>query len=246
MVLLFIKRGRTYVCVDPRKFRVRGGIAFGVFQVGIPASIQNLLNVTGMTLLNNFTAAYGAGAVAAMGISYRIYMVPMQVAMGLSQGIMPLVSYNFASDNIRRMKDTVFFAARIVLSVITAISLIYFLLPGTFISLFMNNAEIIAYGSRFLRGFCLGLPFICMDFLAVGVFQAVGMGREALIFAILRKVVLEIPALFLYNWLMPLYGLPYAQFTAEVILAISAVVVLRRLFRRLERESQTAVEPENI
>ena len=72
------------------------------------------------------------------------------------------------------------------------------------------------------------------------------MGREALIFAILRKVVLEIPALFLYNWLMPLYGLPYAQFTAEVILAISAVVVLRRLFRRLERESQTAVEPENI
>lgn len=166
--------------------------------------------------------------------------------MGLSQGIMPLVSYNFASDNIRRMKDTVFFAARIVLSVITAISLIYFLLPGTFISLFMNNAEIIAYGSRFLRGFCLGLPFICMDFLAVGVFQAVGMGREALIFAILRKVVLEIPALFLYNWLMPLYGLPYAQFTAEVILAISAVVVLRRLFRRLERESQTAVEPENI
>ena len=79
------------------------------------------------------------------------------------------------------------------------------------------------------------MPFLCMDFLAVGVFQAVGMGREALIFAILRKVVLEIPALFLLNWLFPLYGLAYAQFTAEVLLAIAAVVVLARLFRRLEK-----------
>ena len=236
MVLLFIKRGKTYVCVNPRKLKARDGIAFGVFQVGVPASIQNLLNVTGMTLLNNFTAAYGAGAVAAMGISFRIYMVPMQVAMGLSQGIMPLVSYNYASDNIKRMKNTIYFAAKIVLCIITAVSALYFITPGTFISLFMNNAEIIAYGTRFLRGFCLGLPFICMDFLAVGVFQAVGMGKEALIFAVLRKIILEIPALFLYNWLFPLYGLPYAQFTAEVILAISALFVLRRLFRQLAKE----------
>ena len=56
----------------------------------------------------------------------------------------------------------------------------------------------------------------------------------ALVFAILRKVVLEIPALYLLNRLMPLYGLGYAQPVAEVILACTAFVVLTRLMRSLD------------
>lgn len=86
----------------------------------------------------------------------------------------------------------------------------------------MENKQIIEYGSHFLHGFCIGLPFLCIDFLAVGVFQATGMGKEAFLFAVLRKIVLEIPALFLLNLLFPLYGLAYAQFTAELILAAAA------------------------
>ena len=93
-----------------------------------------------------------------------------------------------------------------------------------------------AYGTRFLRGFCLGLPFMCMDFLAVGVFQAIGMGGAALSFAILRKIILEIPALFILNHFFPLYGLAYAQFTAELVLSIAAVIILVKLFRKLELE----------
>ena len=94
-----------------------------------------------------------------------------------------------------------------------------------------------AYGTRFLRGFCLGLPFLGMDFIAVAVFQASGLGKNALVFAILRKIVLEIPALFILNALFPLYGLPYAQPVAEVILSIAAVLVLIRLFRKLEADA---------
>ncbi|WP_071429703.1 MATE family efflux transporter [Angelakisella massiliensis] len=240
LVLLAVKRGRTYVCIDPRKFTLKKEIVLGVCGVGIPAAIQNLLNVTGMTILNNFTSAYGADAVAAMGITYKIYMVPMYISMGLSQGIMPLISYNYASGNIRRMKQTVWFAARAALTLITTVAVFYFIFPGFFVSLFMDNQIIIDYGSRFLHGFCLGLPFLCVDFLAVGVFQAVGMGREALVFAILRKVLLEIPALCILNWLFPLYGLAYAQFVAEVILSAAAVIVLARLFSRLSREKGCA------
>ena len=75
-----------------------------MFAVGIPAAIQNLLNVTGMTILNNFTAVYGASAIAAMGITQKVNSVPTQVCHGTFQGIMPLVSYNYASGNSKRMK----------------------------------------------------------------------------------------------------------------------------------------------
>ena len=234
-VLLFVRRRSTYVCIHPGKFSLKKSIVLGVCGVGIPASIQNLLNVTGMTILNNFTAAAGADAVAAMGITQKINMIPMYIALGLSQGIMPLISYNYASGNHKRMKNTLFFSAKASLGFLTMVAIGYYVGAEPLISLFMKNEAIVAYGTRFLRGFCLGLPFLCMDFLAVGVFQAVGMGKEALLFAIMRKIILEIPALYILNALFPLYGLAYAQFAAEVVLAAAAVLVLRRMFKKLER-----------
>lgn len=233
-VLLLIKRGKTYVCINPKQFSFHRDIVSGVCAVGVPASIQNLLNVTGMTILNNFSSAYGADAVAAIGICQKIYMVPMYVSQGISQGIMPLVSYNYSSGNVARMKHAVSFARQAALTVIISVAVLFFLFPGFWVSLFMKNEVIIEYGTHLMRGFCLGLPFLSIDFLAVGVFQAVGMGRESLLFAILRKIVLEIPALFILNSTVGLYGLAYAQFCAEVILATAAILVLRRLFSRLE------------
>lgn len=81
--------------------------------------------------------------------------------------------------------------------------------------------------------------------MAVGVFQACGFGMKALVFAILRKIVLEIPALFLLNRLFPLYGLAYTQLAAEIILSVAAVVVLLRLFWNLQGASDSSKVPEN-
>lgn len=235
-VLLFVKRGKTYVCIKPSMFRPSKQIVKGVCGVGIPASIQNLLNVTGMTILNNFTSVYGSDPVAAMGIAQRVNIVPFQIAMGFSQGIMPLISYNYTSGNIKRMKKTFMFTAKISLGFILAVMLTFVFAAEPIISMFMKNESIVAYGAAFQRGFCFALPFLCIDFLALGVFQSCGMGMKSFIFAVVRKIVLEIPALFVLNWLFPLYGLAYAQFVAELILGTIAVVVLVRMFRRLERE----------
>ncbi len=234
-ILMLVKRGKTYVCINPKKFGFYKGIVGRIFNVGIPASIQNLLNVTGMTVLNNFTSAYNNDAVAAMGISQKINMIPMYICMGISQGIMPLISYNYASGNTKRMKKALLFSAKLSGIFIISIAALYYIGAARLIGMFMDNDRVIGYGAAFLRGMCLGLPFLAMDFLAVNVFQACGMGTKALVFAIMRKILLEIPALYILNSLFPLYGLAYAQFTAELILAVAAVITLVQMFRKLER-----------
>lgn len=236
-ILLFVKRKSTYVCIRPSMFSFRKDIVAGVCGVGIPAAIQNILNVTGMTILNNFTSSYGSEAVAAMGISQKISMVPLYIAQGFSQGIMPLISYNYASKNIKRMKRATGFSIKISVSFMTASLLIFHFGAGLLVSLFMKNETIIAYGRQFLGGLSLALPFLSLDFLAVGIFTACGMGRKTLVFAILRKIILEIPALFILDKLFPLYGLAYAQFTAELILSAIGMIVLIRLFRNLENKT---------
>ena len=233
LILNFVKRKDTYVSLDIRRISLQRFVVLGVCAVGIPASVQNLLNVTGMTLLNNFTSVYGADAVAAMGITQRLNNVPFSIANGFSQGLMPLVSYNFASGNYKRMKDGIVFSAKVIITGLIAIALAYFLFSDFFISIFMNNESVVEYGTRFLHGFCLGIPFLGVDFLALAVFQAVGKGFFSFMFAITRKIILEIPAIIVLNILFPLYGLAYSQFFAEIIMAVIATVTLSRLVRGL-------------
>lgn len=239
-ILLKKKKDSTFICIDPRMLRFRKSIVFGICAVGIPAAIQNLLNVTGMTVLNNFTSDFGSDAVAAMGIAQKINMIPLYVALGLSQGIMPLVSYNYSSGNFKRMKGSVTFSITIAVSFLLVLTAVYYFCSEGLISMFMKNRAVVSYGSRFLHGMCLALPFLCVDFIAVGVFQSCGMGGRSLIFAVMRKIILEIPALYVLNRAFPLYGLAYAQLTAEVILAAAAVIVLHRIFTSLDKSSHTA------
>ncbi len=240
IVLINKKKENTYISIKFSQFSLDKAVLFSIFAVGIPAAIQNLLNVTGMTILNNLTASYGTDAVAAMGIAQKINMVPVQIALGMSQGIMPLISYNYSARNIERMKNTLTTTLKIALTFIVVVVAGYYFQSRFFISMFMSNQTIVDYGSNFLRNFCLGLPFLCIDFVAVGVFQAVGMGKESLFFAIMRKIILEIPALIILNQLIPLYGLSLAQFTSEIILATLAFVVLSKLFKKLAKEKAVA------
>lgn len=230
-ILLYVKKGKTNVSISLKDLKPNRYIVKEVFLVGIPASIQNLLNVTGMTVMNNSMAVFGSEAVSAMGIAHKTTMIPMYVSMGISQGILPLVGYNFASGNKKRMSKTIVFATSIGMGIMVVATFGFWIGAGEIIGLFMENALIVEYGKAFIRGLCLAQPFLSLDFTGVGVFQACGLGKTSLVFAILRKIVLEIPAMFVLNKLVPMYGLAYAQLVAEVILAVAAVIKLKKIMK---------------
>ena len=230
-ILLYVKKGKTNVSISLKDLKPNRYIVKEVFLVGIPASIQNLLNVTGMTVMNNSMAVFGSEAVSAMGIAHKTTMIPMYVSMGISQGILPLVGYNFASGNKKRMSKTIVFATSIGMGIMVVATFGFWIGAGEIIGLFMENALIVEYGKAFIRGLCLAQPFLSLDFTGVGVFQACGLGKTSLVFAILRKIVLEIPAMIVLNKLVPMYGLAYAQLVAEVILAIAAVIKLKKIMK---------------
>ena len=229
LAMMAVKRDSIVLNIKPSNLRLRRKNIRDICSVGIPASIQNLLNVTGMTVLNYFMGSYGAEAVSAIGISHKIAMLPMYVSMGMSQGVMPLVGYNFAAGNRKRMKEAVVFTGKAAGVIMIAGTAFFCLFPERVIALFMENSLVVEYGAAFLRAQSLAQPFLAMDFLGVGVFQACGMGNKSLLFAVLRKIVLEIPALFVLGKLYPMYGLAWAQLFAEVILAAAAVLELGKI-----------------
>ena len=238
VVLIIAKGEKTMVSINPKDFRPTGEIVKDVCGVGIPASIQNLLNVTGMTVLNNAMSVFGAEAVAAIGISHKTTMIPMYVSMGITQGVMPLIGYNYSARNVSRMKKSVVFTTEISAVIMLAATVICYIFAGNIIHLFIDNSLIVSYGTSFMRAQSLAQPFLAMDFLAVAVFQACGLGSRSLFFAIARKIVLEIPAMLILNKIYPMYGLAFSQLCAEVVLAAAAIICLVRIFRRLEKEQK--------
>ncbi len=235
-VLLTIRRNKTNIRLSPKYFRPTKKIVFGVCGVGIPAAIQNLLNVTGMTVLNNFIKAYGASAVAAVGIAQKIYMVPLQIALGGTQGVMPLVGYSYSAKKKERFKESILYVAKLMLPAIVIITVACWIYAKPLISIFIKQKDVIAYGVLFLRGFVSCLPFMLIDFLAVGVFQSVGMGKKSLVFAILRKIVFEIPAIILLDTIFHAKGITYAGAIAESVLAVIGVILLKRIVNGMENK----------
>ncbi len=232
---LLVKRKSTYVCISPKEFTFRPAVVKGVCAVGVPASIQNLLNVVSHILLNAMASPFGAEALAAMGIAYRVSMIPWYISNGISQGVMPLIGYTYAARLHARMKNSLRFTAVVCQSILISLSIFCCVFSAPITRAFIQDPQTVEYGSWFLRGFAISIPFLCMDFLAVGVFQAVGKGIQSLVMAIARKGLLEIPALFLLNALLPLYGLSLAQLAAEVVMSILGTVLLLRFLKRMEK-----------
>lgn len=237
LAYVFIKKENTYLSINPYKALPERSIILDVCSVGIPASIQNLLNVTGMAILTNFTAAYGSTAVAAIGISHKLHIIPVHVVFGMFQGIMPLIGYNYASGNTHRVKDVISFSAKYGISTITIMTIIFYCYSSQLAGFFIDNQQIISYSSDFLKGMMLAMPLLCADFLAVAVFQSCGLGSLSFVFAVLRKIVFEIPAILLLDKLFPLYGLAYSQFAAELIMAIVSIYALKYFFKRLKQKT---------
>ena len=236
LVLLLVQKDRTNIKLSPKYFRPTKQIVLGVCGVGIPAAIQNLLNVTGMTILNNFIKGYGASAMAAVGIAQKIYMVPVQIALGGTQGVMPLVGYSYSAHNTQRFRDSIRFVLKLLLPAIVLICAACWIFARPLIGMFLNTPEVVDYGVLFLRGFVCSLPFMIVDFMAVGVFQSVGMGKKSLIFAILRKIVLEIPAIIVLNAIFHASGITYAAMVAESVLAVAGVSQMRKITAGMEAE----------
>ncbi|MDO4500909.1 MAG: MATE family efflux transporter [Erysipelotrichaceae bacterium] len=230
-IYIIRQRKNTVLSFHIKDLRFEKDVTKEVFGVGLPASVQNLLNVTSQGILNNKAAVYGAAAVAAIGIDHRVCLIPLMIIMGIGQGIMPLISYNYASGNYERMKKAIYKTLFVSIFGALLLTAFYFFGSDFIISLFIKDLETINHGSKLLKLHCLNLIFICIDFVSVGVFQATGKGKMSLFLAILRKIILEIPLLIVLDYIYPLYGMSLAQTLAEVGVAMVAIYFLSHLIK---------------
>ena len=220
-----------------------------LFSVGIPSALLTGLFDVANICVNMLSSAHSDLVLAGMGIAMKVERLPNAINVGLSQGMLPIVAYNYASGNHRRMRETIRFARLCGLSIaaLSILLLSIFARPATnlFLSTSAGDAEAAAltvgFAALFLRIRCLGSPMQFTNYHSSYCMQAMGHGRATMLHSVVRELVFYIPAMFLLDRLFGERGLAAAMPVGEGCGALFALFLMHRILRghgiEAERES---------
>ena len=236
VIYLMIKK-RSVISLNPKKAFLEWRFVKSVLAVGIPSALGSFLACVSNIVINNlassYSVLYGDVPVASIGIAKKIDMLPMNVGFGLCQGMMPLVAYNYASGDHKRMRAFSRVTRNTAL-VFAAVCVVVFQFFATYIcAIFNGHEETVKMSTDFLRILCLSVPFMLFNLQISFCFQAMGMGKQSLILSSLRQGVINIPLLFVMNHFFGLYGIVWTQLISDVITGIISYAVYRHSLGKL-------------
>ena len=232
-VVFYLLRKKTVLSVSPRHVIPRGEDIISVFAVGFPSALGTLLVSVSNTVVNKLASSYDDIAVAAVGIVKKVEMLPINVGMGLCQGMMPLVAYNYAAKNYHRMRAVTKHARLYGMAFALLCIVVFELFAQELVRLFINDAPTIALGTNFLRINCLATPLMINNFQMSYTFQAMGKGKESLFLSACRQGIINIPLLFFMNYLFGLYGVIWTQLIADALTLILSFALYRHVYSHL-------------
>ena len=163
-------------------------------------------------------------------------MLTYAMATGMSQGVIPLIGYNYSSKNFKRMMSAV--KTTFAYSLIVAVAGTAFLLlcASPVVKAFINDPLTVQYGSTFQRIICITGPCISVTMIIITLFQSVGRKVAPLILSLLRKGCLDVPLMFLMNYLIGVNGIAWATPMADITAMLTAICVFIPFWKSLKRE----------
>lgn len=219
-------RKNSTITPSPRFFTFGNGIPLEVLTVGLPSFSMTLMSILSNLTLNKMISSYSNEAVAGMGIAKKIDLMAFAIAQGMTQGTLPLIGYNYSSGNHKRMLSVL--KVLLIDCVIMAFGGMAVMLFGAtpITRCFINDAATVEFGRTFLRIVCLACPTTALNFLAITIFQATGKKIQPLILSLLRKGVLDIPLMFLFNSFIGIGGIAWATPLADLLAFVFSMILL--------------------
>ena len=245
LIVYIVLRKKTILSLSPKYIAVKKQLVFDILAIGLPSALTGMLANISHIIRNNLTSGYGDVELAAYGIVQKADMLPLNIGMGLCQGMMPLVAYNYASKNYPRMKSFVN-AAQISGMVVAGVCIVIFeLFAPQIMWLFIRDDKTISFGTNFIRIACLATPFMIANFQKIYCLQAMGKGKESLVLGVCRQGLFAIPIIYIMNYFLGLYGIVLAQLISDALTFILSTIIYKRVYKKLQSEVEIVSDKEN-
>jgi putative MATE family efflux protein len=244
--LWFFISGRSELKLNRSNLRLDAPLVREISSIGSVTLLRQSMFSLLAIVLNNSLDKYGAveyadtlgdaggsHAIAIYGLIRGFTLFVAFPVIGIMQGLMPIVSYNFGAKKWDRVKESLSLSIKWT----TVMSIVLFALIAFFadnlIGLFTKDAALLAHTPRALRLVFISLPFMGVGFIGGAYFQAVGKTKPALFLTIARQGLFMIPLMFLLPLFWILDGVWISMPIGEILAGIVAGIWLVREVRKM-------------
>ncbi len=218
---LAVKIRREYMKVEKE-------LALRMYGVGIPASLNLALPSLLISALNGILSGFAEIYVLVLGVYYKLQTFIYLTANGIVQGIRPLISYNYGAGEYRRVRQIFWTALRLASVVMITGTLLSWLIPERLMGLFTESRETVLAGAEALRIISLGFIVSAVSVTCSGTLEGLGKGMPSLCIALLRYVIVIIPAAFILSRFLGPSGVWYAFCVTEAVTAGVSCLIYKK------------------
>lgn len=226
-------------------FRIKSEIVRGILSIGMaPFMIQSCACIVTIVVNNSLVHYGGDLQIGAYGIANRVAFLFTMVVLGLSQGMQPIVGYNYGAKKFDRVKKILFMTIAWATATTTLGFVICEVFPEYVVRLFVsedgsgNATQLVEATVRGMRILLLLFPVVGFAILAGNFFQFIGKAKRAIILSMSRQLLFIIPLLLILPRFWGVEGVWYAIPIADAAAVVLAAILLVHQLRRLGKEKQ--------
>ena len=239
-VVLFLRSNKSLLKIKKKYLKIELKTFLPCLALGLSPFIMQSTESILIIAFNTSLQKYGGDlAVGAMTILSSVMQFSMLPLIGLTQGAQPIISYNYGAAKSSRVKRTFILLLISAMAYSTLLWALAMLFPQMFARIFTSNAQLIDVTASALRiymasSLLLGIQISCQQ-----TFIALGNAKVSVFLAVLRKIILLIPLIFLLplfieNKVSAVYlAEPIADFLAVTVTAIMFISQFRKILREL-------------
>lgn len=227
LFVVCIRKKSQKLTVNPRMIKIERATAAAILAIGLPSSINNLMNSFGTALLNRSLIVYGADKVAAMGIAGKVISLVTMIMISFAFGAQALIGYNYGAENKTRLREIIRFDFLVQMIIAFAGGAILMIAAPYLIRLFMDDSSIAETGTLLLRRMLPGLPFIGIFLVCSTLFMSAGKSLQTLILSLSRQGILFALTLLILSKTLGYTGITIAQPAADFLSALLGLLLMK-------------------
>jgi putative MATE family efflux protein len=232
IMLVYLASPKTSYRFRPGYFLPDPKILREIYRVGTASMARGTAGSIMMMLANRITVSFGVIPLAIRGVLFRTGSFAFMPCMGLGQGVLPLVGYNFGANRKDRVGEVIIKAALTSLAWGVLCWIIAMIFSTQVMAVFNTDPDFLFEGTRAFRIFAMGFPITGIQIILSFFFQGIGKGFPALVLASARQIIFLLPGLLIFPQIFGLTGV-WAAFPAADALAATATLVWTAIeFRR--------------
>ncbi len=202
-----------------------------IYAVGFPSMVMQSIGSVLIVGLNSILITFSDAAVSVLGIYYKLQSFIFMPVFGLTQGVMPIMGYNYGAKNKHRLLSALKIGSIIAILIMLIGTILFMSIPDKLLMIFNASEQMLVIGIKALRTISLCFVPAAIGIMFSTLFQAIGQGHKSLYISILRQLVIILPAAYLLSKI-GLYYVWYSFPIAEVFSLMVSVIFLSMIYKK--------------